>query len=60
MAPMTQKGCEEEVVLTGLVGILILPDGGSPEVLLTGKGVGVLQLPGVTPRVEANICARAS
>ena len=60
MAPMTKKGCRDGVVLTRLVGILMPPDGGSLEVLLIGTGVGVAQLPGVTPRVEANICARAS
>jgi hypothetical protein len=60
MAPMIKKGYEDVVVLTRLLGILMPPDGGSPEVLLIGMGVGVAQLPVKTPRVEANICARAS
>ena len=60
MTPMTKKGCKGDVVLTRLAWKLIPPDGGSPEALVTGTRVGVAQLPGVTPRVEANICALAS
>ena len=58
MAPKTKKGGKGDVVLTRLVWKLIPPDGGSPEVLVNGTSVGVAQLPGVTPRVEANIDAR--
>jgi hypothetical protein len=60
MAPMTKKGCKGDVVLTRLAWKSIPPDGGSPEMLVTGTRVGVAQVPGVTPRVEANICARAT
>jgi hypothetical protein len=60
VAPMIKKGGKGDVVLTKLVWELIPDDGGSPEVLVNGTSVGVAQLPGAMPRVEANISARAS
>jgi hypothetical protein len=55
--PIIQKGCEEDALVPRLVD---MPDGGSPGTLPTGIGVGVAQLPGVTPSVGANRAARAS
>jgi hypothetical protein len=57
--PIIKKGCGAGAAPITSVGKLILLDGGSPGILLMGKGVGVAQLPGVTPKVGANRAARS-
>jgi hypothetical protein len=60
MVPITTKGCCREVVFVATVDTLTILDGGPPEALLSRTGVGVAQLPGVTPGVGANCAARTS
>jgi len=56
----TTKDCCQADMVVSLDGIAIWDEGGLPGTLPMAAGVGVAQLAGVTPKVDANFAALAS